>query len=290
MRSQVDLVIGETSSIAGTVERFDGLPVREFEIAVRDYPYDRKETFYRSAGRWLISELPPGEYLVSARADGALGETTVKLEKGQSVYDVRLELEAPGSVTGRLVAHDTGEPVAGHRIGMYPTPGASFLHHVRGGSQITGADGSFAFERVPPGGFVVSVFSPALIDPGLQEFNPDAPSVYVEAGARVELGDVKLVRRRGRDGDLGFFATSNRRSLRGPYPPSNATVVEVRPRGPAARAGLEVGDVIVSVDGQDVTGRNRHMYRGLTEVSPGHIVELGLESGATMSITAEEKK
>ncbi len=34
----------------------------------------------------------------------------------------------------------------------------------------------------------------------------------------------------------------------------------MRPGSPAASAGLQAGDVIVSVDGEDVTGERRYQY------------------------------
>ncbi|MEM6991322.1 MAG: PDZ domain-containing protein, partial [Myxococcota bacterium] len=64
------------------------------------------------------------------------------------------------------------------------------------------------------------------------------------------------------------------------------TVALVRPGGPAVGSGLVAGDVIVSVGGHDVTGGSEYLYRPLTAVAPGTVVELGLEGGRIAKITA----
>jgi S1-C subfamily serine protease len=60
----------------------------------------------------------------------------------------------------------------------------------------------------------------------------------------------------------------------------------IRPTGPAAKSGLRVGDVIVSVDGQDVRGANDYLYAALLEVRTGTTVTLGLGRGDKVTITA----
>jgi S1-C subfamily serine protease len=57
--------------------------------------------------------------------------------------------------------------------------------------------------------------------------------------------------------------------------PAGAVVTEVTVGAPAARAGLRVGDVIVSVDGQQVDDPNAFNYRFTTRSLGGH-AELGI--------------
>ena len=63
------------------------------------------------------------------------------------------------------------------------------------------------------------------------------------------------------------------------------SAVVVRKDGPAASAGLQVGDVIVSIDGHDVRAEPS-LYWSLSKVSPGTTVALGLQRGAVARITA----
>ena len=44
--------------------------------------------------------------------------------------------------------------------------------------------------------------------------------------------------------------------------------------------------MIVSVDGHDVTGERSGIYGGLLEVPEGSTIQLGLQRGETVSITA----
>ena len=63
----------------------------------------------------------------------------------------------------------------------------------------------------------------------------------------------------------------------------------VRPGGPAAAAGLKVGDTIVAVDGHDVRGDKAPRYRTLTGVPVGTAVTLETEGGETVKITATKQ-
>jgi Do/DeqQ family serine protease len=60
--------------------------------------------------------------------------------------------------------------------------------------------------------------------------------------------------------------------------PAGAVVTETAPGGPAARAGLKIGDVIVSVDGQPVDDPNAFNYRFTTRGLDGQ-AELGIVRG-----------
>jgi S1-C subfamily serine protease len=63
-------------------------------------------------------------------------------------------------------------------------------------------------------------------------------------------------------------------------------VAVVRPGGPAAAAGLEVGDTFTSIDGQDVTGMNDYLFWTLGRVPEGTTVSLGLARGEKLAVTA----
>lgn len=72
--------------------------------------------------------------------------------------------------------------------------------------------------------------------------------------------------------------------------PAGALVANIVPRGPAARAGLKAGDLIVSVDGQDVEDPNAFDYRFATKPLGGSVrlglVRAGREQAVTVALQA----
>ncbi len=87
-------------------------------------------------------------------------------------------------------------------------------------------------------------------------------------------------------GDLGYAIKS---AAPGAEPSEREfEVALVRPGGAAAAAGLQVGDIIVSIDGQEVTGEQRHLYSSMTRVPVGISLKLGLARGATIEVTSAQ--
>jgi C-terminal processing protease CtpA/Prc len=92
----------------------------------------------------------------------------------------------------------------------------------------------------------------------------------------------------GLTGDLGY-ATKHEEPGADPDH-ARFDVVLVRPNGPAAKAGLAVGDEIVSVDGYDVVGSYGYLYHALTRVPEGTVLKLGLKSGASADVRADRPR
>ena len=59
----------------------------------------------------------------------------------------------------------------------------------------------------------------------------------------------------------------------------------IDPAGPAAKSGLEVGDVVTSIDATDITGANADQGWMLLRAPPGTKLSLGLARGTTLAIT-----
>jgi Do/DeqQ family serine protease len=67
--------------------------------------------------------------------------------------------------------------------------------------------------------------------------------------------------------------------------PVGALVTSVTPRGPAARAGLKTGDLVMSVDGQEVDDVNAFDYRFATKPVGGQAAIVVMRSGREVKVT-----
>ncbi len=292
------VAVGETvtvrieapGTISGTVTvRGGGVPDRMTVSA-----YDRatgasvSERYAGGDGAFTLAGVPPGTYRVRATApDGVATVEGVEVRAGRETSGVRLEIAGKGTVRGRIVALDTGEPVAGF-VAIATPAGAGFTFgpmQQRKGPHISGDDGVFELHNVAAGATTLYVWP---LEPEARGFASATLRVDVRPGATTDVGDVAVVRDRTegdeRAGDLGFTLAETP----GGEDPTKVslTVAFVRPGGPAAAAGLAAGDEIVSVDGVDVRGNLRYRYRALVAVPEGTTVELGTAGGKTVRITA----
>lgn len=290
----VSLVIRATGSLAGTVAvAGGGAPPDELHVAVSDEQtgFSRRERFFRTGGAFALHDLPAGTFVVSVDAAGGRGLATVALAIGERKTGLTLVLERKVRVRGRMVELGTTTPVAGMQAIVQPVRGVStstFVMSESGDRQhISGDDGRFELADVPTGKSWLVAW------PLAWDSSPWAGSrTYVEldaaAGEVIDVGDVEVLRRRKRtsepDGDLGFTLVQQPPDQDPPL--TRLEVALVRPQGPAARAGLAVGDVIVSVDGHDVRGAHSSRARPLWNVLEGTEVTLGLARGASVRIKA----
>jgi hypothetical protein len=118
------------------------------------------------------------------------------------------------------------------------------------------------------------------------EFEFCAARTTLQPGQQQTLPPIRCPRRRlegTRDvgGDLGF--TLKQTTVTAAVDP---VPLVVRPGGPAAGAGLKVGEVFTSIDGQDVTGLNDYLFWTLSQVPEGTTLSLGLARGEKLAITA----
>ncbi|WP_394839528.1 carboxypeptidase regulatory-like domain-containing protein [Pendulispora rubella] len=291
--TEVTLTIRRTGSISGTVVGSKGASPERFSVTLRDEKtgVSRDESFFRTGGSFVLRDLPAGDFILSAEAPDGRAQTKVQLEQGAKREGLRLELEGNASLRGRIVALDNGQPVPGMVVMVRPAKGGSGMMAIGGsmGDQdrknVTDAEGRFEVERCPAGRVTLSAYPN---DYRGSEFSSIYLPLTVDAGRTTELAPLRAPRKRTKGfdvgGDLGFVLQE--RSPDADLEQARNIVSVVRPGSAAAKAGLVVGDEIVSVDGQDVVGANGYLYRSLSNVPEGTSIALGLKRGGQVVIQA----
>jgi len=283
------LVMKPTGSLSGTVTLEGGHAPDDVTISVTDVKvgFSRREQLFRTQGAFVLADLPAGTFTVRASAAEGQVETQVTLAEGEHKTGLALQLEARVTVTGRLVTLDDHAPVPGLQVMIAPIKGGSGMMVTYGAQDkqnITDADGKFRVEDAPAGRVFVQAFP---IDWEQSTFGFVRVARTLAGGGEVDVGEIKVPRRRvgarDRGGDLGFDLKEQPPDL----DPEDAKleVSRIRPDGPAVGSGLAVGDVIVAVDGTDVSGASSYLAWSLLNVPVGTKVALGLARGATISIT-----
>lgn len=279
----VDLQIREEAALGGIVRLAGGGAPQAFSASLRAKSgYSAGEHFYRTDGIFRFPEVPPGDYQVEIEAAEGTGKAKVQVAAGGR-GEVQVELAARVTVRGQVVDYETGEPVSGMKV-RFNMGQRGDLGGGDPGRKITDASGLFEVAGVASGPGEVQI-EPRVWGEGDYHWTQIFLTVP-GSGGTVELPPFRIVRTRstgeGRAGDLGYKLRPGEPG----EPPGACVVGMVRPGGPAARAGLQVGDEIVSVDGHDVTGAGRYLYDSLAYPKAGTTVRLGLGRGAVLEVTA----
>ncbi|MFY0537285.1 carboxypeptidase regulatory-like domain-containing protein [Nannocystis pusilla] len=226
-----------------------------------------------------LPEVPAGEYKVQVSAAGGSAETTVKVAAGEELSGVRIELAPKVTVRGTVVDLE-GKPVPGLTVTVSGSGGSSAQD---GKGNVTDESGRFEFRNAPTGLAQINV-SPS----SRSEFDwTSLPATLSGEASTIELPPIRVARRRTAPGeyggDLGF---TTHEAAPGADPLKRRwSVAHVRPKSPAALAGVVVGDEIVSVDGQDVQGANSYLFPTLTHAPAQTTLTLGLARGASVQLT-----
>ncbi|MFZ6183277.1 carboxypeptidase regulatory-like domain-containing protein [Nannocystis pusilla] len=285
--SEVVLTIASPGRMSGTVQVRGGAAPEEFSIAIVDEAtgYRRHDSFFRTGGAWSVPDLPAGNYKVSVTAGGGTAETHAAMAAGKDTSGVRIELAPKVSVRGTVVDTD-GKPIAGMQV-YVTAPGVwSSSGDDEDKRNVTDEQGRYEVSNAPSGKVQVNVYPRSW---GSDEFSWTSMPVMLSSDASVtELAPIKVARRRVKEGDKsGELGIKVKEPEPGADPLARQLVVAyVRPGSPAAAAGVQIGEQITSVDGQDVTGANSYLYQGLTQVLEGTTVTLGLANGKSVPVTA----
>ncbi len=292
--SGVTIRLGQGGTISGKVALSSGGAPRRFSISVQDrrQGVSRDEDFFATGGEFRIADLPAGKYTVGASATEGSTDTTVELAEGGKAGGIALVLTAKVDVTGTIVDLATGEPVPGMKVVIAPRRGGDFaLNFVGGGKMddVSDEGGRFKVAAAPTGPVRVTVAPRSFMLGGDADYGWQHIRRTIPAGnASHELGQLRIAKLRTktneRGGDFGI-------ALKQVDPDADAEdmpleIAVIRPGSPAAASELRVGDVIVEVDGQDVTGDNRYLYHSLTHVKQGDRVTLGTKGGTKVTLVA----
>jgi hypothetical protein len=276
----VTLVLRPQGTLTGIVTT-EGASPEDFSLLVEDREQGvrRAETYLHTGGAWVVRDLPPGHYLVSAAAPEGTGRVQVTLTEGQQRDGLRISLAARATLRGQVSELESGRP--------WPDAEVSVLHQPAGSAsprEIVRADRDGRFEVTDVGVGRLWLRARARARSGV--LAEGRVSVTVAAGGVQQVPALRMVRSRleadERPGKLGFVtvATGSPDMLTG------WVVSSVEADGPAA-SQLRVGDTIVAVAGQRVIGEYYELYgQLLAQVPAGKTVALTLSRGATVQVTA----
>jgi hypothetical protein len=193
-------------------------------------------------------EAPAPEEEASGKDDA---EGRLLLEGLSPGQPSRVEAEGGATfITGRTVWSQSGAPAEGVAVYLDRQVAAR-------GDARTDGEGRFRLGDVRPGVHTVRLLAP--------NGRPETRTVKVVEGEGVDLGDVTVAARRATPGTVGAGFSEER---------GHVAFAWLTPEGPAARAGLRVGERLVAVDG--VVVRNRQEAESRTRGTPGTPVRLSV--------------
>jgi hypothetical protein len=267
--TNLSIALAEPGTIEGTIAAFKTQP----QISAVRRDSTMAPVFVMPQGSsFVLRDLPPGTYLVAARSSSEAASATVVVAAGATAHTT-LTSKGSGIVAGRVIEFRSRKPVEGMtcraapRIDNTPTAGISNQ------AVVTNKQGEYQIATAPAGDIAIRC-------EGLRTLYSDGLRlVNLQAGKRVDI-DVPVVGVAQPAPLSGFGASIDGSALL-------PVLGRVTPGGPAAVAGLQNGDVIVSVDGAGVGELSPDgVWMLISNRTAGSKVKLGaLRAGK--SVTAE---
>jgi Carboxypeptidase regulatory-like domain/PDZ domain len=290
----VVIKLAEGGTISGKVALSSGGTPERFAINVEERSQGvwRNEDFFETGGVWSIADLPAGKYIVGVSAAEGSSDTEIELAAGAEKTGITLTLTPKVDVTGTIVDLDTGAPVPGMKVSVQSKKGGGGIFFSSSGGDmedVSDESGKFTVRAAPAGAVRVSVMPRNFFGSDQEQYGwsnistniPTDQATHALAPIRVAKSRTK---RSERGGDLGITLKEGDPEAEDEDVPLQIAVI--RPGSPASQSELKIGDIIVEVDGKDVTGANKYLYHSLTHVKEGDEVSLSVQGGGSVTLVA----
>jgi hypothetical protein len=229
-------------------------------------------------GKFEVRRLAAGAHELNVSAPGgASGSQAVTVQPGERKAGLRIQLQAGVRLTGRVLEHGTGKPIAGTMVL------AMGRGNARADAEVS-PDGSFVLEGAP---LAESIRLSVQAD--FTRYVSESKEVEVKPGqTQIDAGTILLLPGNARErmmvdpterGEAGAFLRNE-----GGKP----TVRNVQDGGPAARAGLKKNDLVTAINGTSTHDLGNGALGYLVSGKPGATVTLTVETpgaGAPRTVT-----
>jgi hypothetical protein len=260
-RSDVRIQLVRGAAAAGVVEGVSGRGSGLCSVWARragEPPRDEAadQAICGAGATFELRGLAPGDYeLVATTLDGRSGGLAhVHLREGEEQRGLHLRLGGGWTVVGRAIDLQSRRPLAGARIRVVVDRAGS----AGTGEVGTDADGRFEIASRTRGlSLLVGVEAAGHEQ---NEFER-RPGVDVD---RLDVGDIPLLASRP-----GPPLTGRAGIVLGSNEDGSFYVIDTVAELPAAKAGIRAGDLIVAIDGHDLTNANLGAAVGLIRGEPG---------------------
>jgi protocatechuate 3,4-dioxygenase beta subunit len=246
------------ATISGVVVAPDSRPVPHYTVTVLpgpaagEVPSQRQRRARPSwdapmqrvqdpAGAFELRRLSAGSHeLAVSTADGSNASVVVALAAGEQKTGVRIQVQSPTRIVGRIVDHATGRPVAGASAGI--TGAGGFRAETT-----AQADGTFALEAAAGGSLRLGVGADQT------RYVPESREIEIKPQERTfDAGTFRLLPGNLRQQMDIPPGEHGRLDFRYRFEEGRAVLLPLTPESAAYRAGFREGDRIVGVDRNDV--------------------------------------